>query len=586
MTKYDTSVGEYIVREYTNSSVFACTPSYLKGTNTISGNDSKLLDDLHRQMYNWANLSINEVVVGSGISFKMLKTIRNDIFALKDSVLDDDNKNDFLINIYTLQNLFLTGPFDLIYMEECVSENKLHHGVMSPKERIGKLEEHISLFDNAKTKAKEVLDCIKQEYRMLVRNNPKQKALDEIIRKNIKKRIVVVVPKSYYIDVLKSTSIFGINTSNVYFKTTREFSPEEFYDVVIVVSNKVSDKFKIFECCSTSQMYVILHEAENMSFMLKKKKARVFGGNIYKKHMKYSYVIDDAKERAEINDNIETQEAEEVENGWNELSEFIDNLKFKVPMRYTYNSGTKLVSDTGTALSEVSYVGMFETGESIYLSKYYSAVVYDGCSIEEKKPEKRQSGDVLVFTRNDNYTKNIVDYIFDELLEKNKLNASVKEANQKAEKWKELLRAYKDSGDYSYRDVTDSLNKLGLKHDEVTVRQWIYPESHIVGPRSMDDIRIIGELVNDDDLRNNYTLYDDAFKIVRKQRRNILGLIFKAINEKLSGRRSSGDEIIQMVFDNVDRLSQRYELESIKKVDEQYYIPIGYANRPIDSEDD
>ena len=62
-------------------------------------------------------------------------------------------------------------------------------------------------------------------------------------------------------------------------------------------------------------------------------------------------------------------------------------------------------------VSEVKHVGTFVSGEQIFFSKYYSAVVFDSMAgnVIEKSPEQLRPGDVLVFVKRDDYTKNIVD---------------------------------------------------------------------------------------------------------------------------------------------------------------------------------
>ena len=92
-------------------------------------------------------------------------------------------------------------------------------------------------------------------------------------------------------------------------------------------------------------------------------------------------------------------------------------------------------------------------------------------------------------------------------------------------------------------------------------------------------------MVGDDELINGVQDYDEAFKYIRKQRRKILDLISRAINDKLAGKKNATDDILQIVFDNVDRLSETYELESIQKLDDSLSLPVGMVNRPIDSED-
>lgn len=580
MTRYDTSYGEYIVKEYTNASVFACTPSYLLEIEESDRvNKKNIVNDLNKQINNLAKLDVEEVIVDSDYTFETIRNIKDAIFAVKDSGLDDESINDFIMNTMTLLNLFMSAPFRLKVMEKCIVDNKLHIGVISPAERIKKLEKQVGLFGSVEAYAKTVVDFLKNEYEKLLDDNRKENSLEIIIRRNIKKRIAIIVPKAYYRDVLKSSSIFGINTSNVFIETAKGFNPDNFYDVIIAVGDIDGSRFKVFECCSASKVYMLLYNSENKIFSVKKRKAKVFEGNIYNKHKKYSYVIDERIEKEEIKN---TQEIEEVETDFDNLANYIDGLKYVIPSRYSTYSD----SESGTSVSEVSYVGFFESGERIFMSKYYSAVVYDEIKgVDEKNADKLQAGDVIVFTRNDSYTKNIVDYIFEELLEQNKLNDSVKEAFEKSERWKKLLRDYKEDGEYTYRDIADALNEIGLDYGEVAIRQWIIPESHIVGPRKAEVISIIGKLVYDEDMINNYNMYDEAFKLVRKHRRKILGLISRAINDKLSGKHASGDEIIQTVFDNVDKLSETYELESIQKLEEPLFMPVGIVNRPVDVED-
>ena len=74
-------------------------------------------------------------------------------------------------------------------------------------------------------------------------------------------------------------------------------------------------------------------------------------------------------------------------------------------------------------MSEVKYVGTFVSGEQIFFSRYYSAVVFDNIAenVIEKSPEQLLPADVLVFVKRDDYTKNIVDVIYERLLRDRRL---------------------------------------------------------------------------------------------------------------------------------------------------------------------
>ncbi len=582
LARYDTALGEQMVKEFPDASVFACTPSYLKEVN-LAGENSGPLSEVERQISNLANLTITETVVESAFSFEKVRFIKNAVFDVKESYMDEDAKNDFVLHSLTLLKLYLTAPFKLRTMEKCISESKLRMGVCSPGKRIEELKHiasQISGMDGIPVN--EVVQCLDEGYRMLLDTNPKENALERILKDNRRKRIAVIVPKAYYGDVLRNSSVYGVNSSNVMIETTKSFDPSCFYDVIIAVGDLDTDRFRVFECFSADKIHILLGGFEKRRFSLKCKKAEAYEKNILGKHREHTYRIDEKSER-EVISQVQDIEVEEVDEGIYELTDYLDGLKYTVPSRYLAGNAA---GESGNACSEVSYVGCFESGERIFFSRYYSAVVFDTRKgVTEKNAEKLQPGDRIVFTKNDSYTKNIVDYVFDELLNRGKLSKGIDEAFSRTERWKAILREYKENNGYSYRELTGKLNDLGLGYGEVAVRQWLIPESHLVGPRKAEVISIIGKLVDDKDMSENYSAYEDAFSLVRKQRRGILELISRAINDKLSGRHNSKDEVIQIIYDNVDRLSEIYDLESIHELEETIYVPVGYVNRPIDSED-
>ena len=208
--------------------------------------------------------------------------------------------NDFILNSFALLNVFLTAPFNLDVMENCVENTMLRAGVIAPSERINKLEKHRASLNDVSVYVETIISFFKDEYNVLSKRNTKADAIEDIIRKNIRKRIAIIVPKAYYKDVLKTSSVFGINTSNVFIETLKGFNPEHYYDVIIVVGDFDKSRFKLFECCSTSKIYVLLYEYENQLHLLKKRKATVYADNIYRKHNKYTYTVDEKIEQESI----------------------------------------------------------------------------------------------------------------------------------------------------------------------------------------------------------------------------------------------------------------------------------------------
>ena len=157
------------------------------------------------------------------------------------------------------------------------------------------------------------------------------------------------------------------------------------------------------------------------------------------------------------------------------LDEYVDSMGvFDIRRLTTVIGGNG--DYTGTA--EVKYVGTFTTGEQILFSKYYSAVVLDQRKggVTEKKPEELLAGDILVFTRRNDYTRNIVDQVFDQLMYTKRLNADVQNAAEKVFYWKAALREFKDLNGLTYSALAKEMRKNGSSLQEVTIRQWLIDE--------------------------------------------------------------------------------------------------------------
>lgn len=91
----------------------------------------------------------------------------------------------------------------------------------------------------------------------------------------------------------------------------------------------------------------------------------------------------------------------------------------------------------------------------------------------------------------------------------------------------------------------------------------------------------IANMTQDPYLTKNPHSYYEGCRIVRHERREILGLIAKAINDKLSGHIPTAGSIFEVVYDNVENLSEIMEIDNILCLDEVMNVPINLANRPI-----
>ena len=69
--------------------------------------------------------------------------------------------------------------------------------------------------------------------------------------------------------------------------------------------------------------------------------------------------------------------------------------------------------------------------------------------------------------------------------------------------------------------------------------------------------------------------------VVRHYRREILSLIAQAINDKLSNKQPVQGSAFEVVYENVEKLSETMELENVFELDDIATVNNTIVNRPI-----
>ena len=93
-------------------------------------------------------------------------------------------------------------------------------------------------------------------------------------------------------------------------------------------------------------------------------------------------------------------------------------------------------------LSDARNYGMkYVTGEYIFFTKFYKAVTYEQSSnsVSEKNIDELAPGDSLIFFKKNDYTRNVVDFIFELLLDEGRFSEEIIENYEKSRYWKEVL---------------------------------------------------------------------------------------------------------------------------------------------------
>ena len=566
------------IEQYDEASIFACTRDTLSDISTIVRCPNKLTTELSRQVRNIIGRDMETIEISDGLTWEEYKKIKNNIYMIRQSSWDESEKEEFVLSALALINLFTSAFFSMERMEYAISQKLINTAVLSPAARIQNLRELALKSLSMKIACEEVIGAISSMYNHLYTSSAKENRLQELLSANRDKKIALVVPKAYYVDLYK-----------IYFKTVfpnvlvtcctaNRFDQQEQYDLIIVVGDVVGKRFDPIQCYASSRLMILLYECEKKIF---KHRKRLSEKNERKLTARAKGLKGDEYERAITSSTEDLDEVlDESIREFANLDEFVANVGM-FDIRRLVSSGQSSGNYSGTA--EVNYIGTFTSGEQILFSKYYTAVVFDRMAqkVVETSPDKLLPGDVLVFTKRNDYTRNIVDLIFEQLLQNRKLAKDVQDAAEKAMYWKKVLRKYKIQNNFTYREIAEEMKKLGGTLQEVSIRQWLDEESHIVGPRKEDTMLLIARLTDDEYLKRDPKAYFEACRLVRHYRREILNLIAQAINDKLSNKKPEKGSVFEVVYDHVEHLSETMELERIFELEETAVVSNSLINRPI-----
>ena len=577
ITNIDFENAEDIVDLQPDAAIFACTKEFLLSNSLPLIKLNTLTSELDRQVSNILNNNVTTVNVDGSCSWEEMKKAREALHDIKRSSLDERLKRDFIISAYSLLNILTTAVFPLQELEDAAISGKLNMGVTSPMNRINELWKMAETSGSMEYTCALVIDIIERKYKSLIEQCPKHDALFEFLRSDTRNRVAVIVPKAYYIDILSTNE--NIIKSGATVVTANRFDSSIDYSKIIAVGDIMGKRFEPLKCRAAEDIIVLLYDCEAHIFRHKKKRAKDFENklNIRMQIAICELVDDDSELRKEVaeSDSIDT----DLENT-TDLEAYIDSISIFDIKKFA----TDIFASTGNIpTSEVCAIGKFASGEQILFSKYYTAVVFEVSKgmVTEVTSDKLDSGDILIFAKRDDYTRNMVDYIYDGLLSSGKLSNEIADATEKAFYWKEALREYRDMHRLSYKAIASRFRKLGSSIQEASIRHWLIEESHIVGPRDEKTLEYIAMLTNDPYLMKDTHSYFEACRIVRRQRKEILNLISRAIEDKLKGNAPPKSGLFESVYENIERLSESLELESIATLNEPILAPINIVNRPL-----
>lgn len=610
----DMEQGEKLVADNETAEVFACTKDFLLSCPLQIQEDNPYTQMFSKQVDAILDHEISSVVVSGFVDWKTWRDFRQTMFYIKDSDYESQEKNDFIVDAWSLFNLFQTAVFPMRLLENMIENGKVTIG--SPKERIDILGDISAGFpDYLKTSAAFIIDILENSYHELLEQHSeaaypvsRQRALeileeydsrmlaDEdypvteltgkpaslagLVRRHADKRVCVVVPKRYYENVIRESGLpwLMVNPDDLIITTANQFDSSEMYDTIIVVGEFRGKRFNSFRCMSAQEVISILYDCEQNQYRVRRKQSRQMDRILNERS--FVHVNVDDTEDSSWQDGTTEEELQQLDRMSVELDSYIDQLAMTLPSIPGYSRG----AEAGTREVEIAAIATFDTGERAFFTPFYKACVFDEANgkVDEKRISdfELSEGDMVVFTRNDDEMHDIVDEIMRMLIESGRLKESEHVAYGLSRVWKNKLRMYMKLSGMKPRDVEKRMNANGVSITSQAIRIWIDPDAHTVGPRDPECIRQIGLIVGDSQMAEHPEETMEACRIIRQRRRRILDVIEMSIHNKLGGKtNNTSDPIEKEIYSRIDSQADILRVESFVRMKKNMLAT--FVNKPV-----
>lgn len=575
-TQIDSEHGQILLNECQEASLFACTKDFLlsNSKSVIESND--LTIELAQQVDAVIDHEVEAVRLKGHFTWNEYKEFRKTMYAIKNSDFDTEEKETFIIQAYSIMNLLLTATFKITELERLISNGVLD--LASPSNRLDELSSLADTFPHhLQDQVRAVVDVIETAYLILCERSEKEEYLKEYIRENHNHKIAIVVPKAYYASVMRENGFYElIDDENALFITTaNRFDNSHIYDEIICTGDFEGRRFNTFRCKSASKVISLLFEFEHNVFVHKMRLAAKLE-EVYNSHSAIHYELDNDKDDLYYSDNANDSEVNDIEEITGDVDEYIMHLNEMTDLR-----GFAFSTSAGSNTAEAVSVATFESGEKAFFTKMYKAYVFDDSSgdVKEIGLDELSEGDSVVFTKNNEETRDIVDEMLSKLIASGKMSKEVVHSYNMSKKWKSLLIDYMHATKKTAKEIAQTMIESGVTVQEITIRGWLDADAHTVGPRSKDSIQQIALLVEDDEMFEHYEEYYEACALIRRIRLEIRKTIGSAIINKLSGRKPEEGTFIAEIYDRIDALAIVLRLESIRPISK--IVPLNAINRPI-----
>lgn len=567
----DSDLGLELTSDVEKMEIFACTKEFLLENTTYEKiENNHYITELGTQVDTIIDKN-NELVIieKNGIELDVIHEFKKNILEIKREEYSTEGKDNFIMLAHSLMKLFVTAPFPMDRFS--VAEERGLIEVDSPEKKILELRRLAEDFpENLRKNALVVVEVLERILIEEKSTNGKYEWLRKFLYDYLGKRVAIVVPKAYYVTLIKGTGLFSEYLfRNKDFVTANRFDSSKMYDCVIVLGDYEGKAFNVFRCNAAATIISVIYESEKAGYYFKNK---IFHNMINRLNMESTIIISNQDE-----DEIITTEEENAKGFEKEIEDYIANVDLSY-MGSIYKSDSRY---EGAMNTDIVAVVVFDDDTKAYLSRNYKGYVLEEATgiVKEVGVQELCEGDSIIFTKNNDDTKDIVSSILAKLLIDGKFDSNTEEKYRKSNLWKRSLVEFMRSNGYTARKVVDLMLKDGAGVHEQTILHWLDEDSYTVGPRDVDSIRHIGNITGVEELKESPEDIFEACRDIRSIRRKILDRVGTAIFDKLSGRTPQSGNYLESIYEKIDTLAEIKRVERITKVETA--VPMWMANRPI-----
>lgn len=563
-----------------NIEILAFSDRVLKAMNPMLSQNNRMAVNLCMETLRAASREYTEELIESNILWSDYRRIKNKILFIMNHSMEDDNAIRFCRWAYSMlkfyNNAFFTMQEYKAFFGDSVYEDF--------RQAYEVQREKILLFANLiKEKSEEVLAYIEKLYEENETYNAKQDKIKRYIWNNNYKRVLFVVPSMKYEGLFKKYvqkyMLFDSSQYTIVPETKVKNMDLERYDAVIFSALMNYDKVNPVDLIGARETIIFLYDAQ---IRIYKKLVKDYVSYMRKLDERSPLIIVEGyTEDEEHNQLTEIENQEVVEEAGQDAN--LQEAFMKVFLQAEKSQSSEYFGNGftyGGGLIAHRY-GQFVSGEQIIFTKGYEAYVLDSVegTVVDKKVDDLEIGDRLVFTVNDNKTKDIVDEL---LLEVCRRSEEIHNSYKLVTGWKEEFRDIKKEKNWSYADITRLFKHTGCSITPQTVRQWLDPQSHIVGPIEKEKFIYIGKVMGDQEIVTDYLKYSEATSQIRHIRIKILKLIENVVVDSINGVQYNDDEMFGDIIARIKEIAVVKQLEKIETID-SFRIQLNRANRPIEN---